>query len=81
MICCDKCKKPIYNAQTIVGNEIREDKNQVTFHVERIADNGCGFQKMGSVWHSHKYTLDLCPDCQEEAIKNILGYVPWAEGK
>lgn len=81
MICCDKCKKPIYNAQTLVGNEIREDKNQVTFHVERFDSGENMYGYASSVWHSHKYALDLCPDCQEEAIKNILGYVPWAEGK
>ena len=36
---------------------------------------------MATVQTARRYTLDLCPDCQEEALKNILGYVPWAEGK
>ena len=29
----------------------------------------------------NEITLDLCKDCQELIIKDILGHTPWTEGK
>ena len=29
----------------------------------------------------HETTLDICPDCQELIIKDILGHTPWMDGK
>lgn len=76
MICCDKCKQEIRNCNVLNNGVITEKKNKVSFHIERFVSND-----MGGVFQDHDLVLDLCPCCQEEIIKQILGYLPWAEGK
>lgn len=76
MICCDKCKQEIRNSKVLKNGVIMEKKNKVTFHIERFIAND-----MGGSLQDHDLELDLCPCCQEETIKQILGYLPWSEGK
>lgn len=78
MISCDKCKQPI-----------TQSFNKVTFQMVRII----GMKTLNKICsdtqkviippmpRQHEVTLDLCPDCQEKIIKDILGVVPWKEGE
>lgn len=74
MIICDKCKQPITLSF-----------NKVNFQFERIVDTTLHSDKqtviIPSPLRQHKVSLDICADCQEKIIKDILGVVPWKEGE
>lgn len=73
MLICDKCKQPIeytFNKVTfkfirMVGTKLCSDTQTVMIPPEP---------------RQHELTLDICPDCQEKIIKDILGVTPWKEG-
>ena len=72
MIICDKCKQPI-----------TQSFNKVNFQFERIvgttySDNQTVINP--SPLRQHKVSLDICADCQEKIIKDVLGETPWMEG-
>lgn len=73
MVICDKCKQPItqsfnkvkFQMVRIVGTELCSDTQKVM---------------MPLTPRQHEITLDICPDCQEKIIKDVLGVMPWKEG-
>jgi len=75
MIICDKCKNGNSDREAIIGDRTYHDKvGTVTFSFDRFVEAGDK-----SYPRHHDLTLDLCPKCQEEFIKSILGYLPWVD--
>lgn len=71
MIVCDKCKKEVY------GND-----SKVTFrYYERIDLRPVDVVYARDLAYKGPVerclTIDLCSDCQEKIVKEILGRVPW----
>lgn len=67
---CDKCGKEIESKLYLKDERVwQKGTCLVRFDFER---------KDGQ---RHNMTLDICPDCQEQIIKYILGVLPWVEGK
>lgn len=70
MIVCDKCKK-----------EIKYGRNEINFATFEYRTGGYNLipksqlQSYGPVEHNLK--LDVCQECQEKIIQDIIGYVPW----
>lgn len=73
MLVCDKCKQPItepfnkvmFQFARIVGTELCSDTQKVM---------------IPPTPRQHEIKLDICQDCQEKIIKDILGVTPWKEG-
>lgn len=79
---CDKCGKKMDIAMYLEAGEIIKRKTcVVNFRFERFVKDVPidGFNCPSSF--PHETTLDICPDCQEQIIKDILGVLPWVEGK
>ena len=70
MIVCDKCKKEIKYGQNKINFSIFE-YNSGSYNPIPISK----LQSYGPVEHNLK--LDVCQECQEKIIKDIIGYVPW----
>lgn len=67
---CDKCGKEIETALYLKNDRVWEKGTcLVKFEFER--EKG----------QRHNMVLDICPDCQEQIIKDILRVLPWVEGK
>jgi hypothetical protein len=70
MIVCDKCKKGI-----------KYGRNEINFKTFEYRTGGYNLipksqlQSYGPVEHNLK--LDVCQECQEKIIQDIIGYVPW----
>ena len=66
---CDKCKQ-----------EIKYGRNKVVFNAfeYRTSDNFIPMSQLQSYGPvEHNLELDVCQECQEEIIQNIIGYIPW----
>lgn len=82
IIQCDKCKKTIPTADYLESGEIVTKRVcTLTFHFERMRDAENPNQYAFSNPICHDWTLDICPDCQEKIIKEIIGATPWPEGR
>lgn len=82
IIQCDKCKKTIPTADCLEhGKIVTKNVCTLTFHFERMRDNPDQNPYALPSPICHDWTLDICPDCQEAMIKEILGATPWLEGK
>lgn len=80
IIQCDKCKKPIPTADYLEQGEIVTKRVcSLTFHFERMKESTNPYTPINTICHD--WTLDICPDCQEEILKEIIGCTPWPEGK
>ena len=70
MIVCDKCKK-----------EIKYRRNEIRFSIFEYGTESYNptpisqLQSYGPVEHNLK--LEVCQECQEKIIQDIIGYVPW----
>ncbi len=79
---CDKCGKKIDIAMYLeAGGIIKRNTCVVNFRFE-ILSNDVPIDRFNAPsFIPHETTLDICPDCQELIIKDILGHTPWMEGK
>lgn len=71
MIVCDKCKEKIY---------LGSNESKVTFsyyeNLQRIVTPETRmFYSVQPI--KREVSVDLCPNCQRQILKSILGRVPW----
>ena len=79
---CDKCGKKMDIAMYLEAGEIIKRKTcVVNFRFERLLKDETIDRSNFPSFIPHETTLDICPDCQEQIIKDILGVLPWVEGK
>lgn len=75
MIVCDKCKQPI--------KPVPQSDDKGAIIIERDAKVKFGFYRYIRDKYSfqHEVTLDICPECQEQMLTEILGVPPWPKGE